>query len=76
MKYCTRWKNYDDNNNNARATFHGKFYKLDGAQTGPRPFHPIRIWVGSYEPRMLKLTRFFVLDHPCWDNAAHLEKSG
>lgn len=30
-----------------RATFNGKFYQLDGAQTGPRPFHPIRIWLGE-----------------------------
>lgn len=30
-----------------RATFNGKFYRLEGAQTGPRPFHSIRIWVGA-----------------------------
>ena len=30
-----------------RATLDGKFYKIDGAQTGPDPFHPIRIWVGA-----------------------------
>ncbi len=32
---------------NYRATFNGKFYRLDGAQTGPSPFHPIRIWLGA-----------------------------
>ena len=42
--------------NNYRATFNGKFYRLDGAQTGPRPFHPIRIWLGALGPKMLKLT--------------------
>jgi alkanesulfonate monooxygenase SsuD/methylene tetrahydromethanopterin reductase-like flavin-dependent oxidoreductase (luciferase family) len=49
----------DDNNNNTRATFHGKFYNLNGAQTGPQPFHPLRIWVGALGPRMLKLTGLF-----------------
>jgi len=42
-------------NKNNRATFHGKFYQLNGAQTGPVPFHPIRIWVGALGPRMLKI---------------------
>jgi alkanesulfonate monooxygenase SsuD/methylene tetrahydromethanopterin reductase-like flavin-dependent oxidoreductase (luciferase family) len=41
---------------NYRASFNGKFYRLDGAQTGPRPFHPIRIWLGAYRPKMLRLT--------------------
>jgi alkanesulfonate monooxygenase SsuD/methylene tetrahydromethanopterin reductase-like flavin-dependent oxidoreductase (luciferase family) len=41
---------------NYRASFNGKFYRLDGAQTGPRPFHPIRIWLGAYGPKMLRLT--------------------
>src|SRR6195256_1950487 len=35
--------------------FDGKFYRLAGAQTGPRPVHPIGIWVGAYKPRMLSL---------------------
>jgi alkanesulfonate monooxygenase SsuD/methylene tetrahydromethanopterin reductase-like flavin-dependent oxidoreductase (luciferase family) len=39
-----------------RATFNGKFYRLDGAQTGPSPFHPIRIWLGAYGSKMLRLT--------------------
>lgn len=39
-----------------RATFNGKFYQLDGAQTGPRPFHPIRIWLGELGQKMLRLT--------------------
>jgi len=47
------WKIEGDN---YRATFNGKFYRLDGAQTGPRPFHPIRIWLGAYGPKMLRLT--------------------
>jgi alkanesulfonate monooxygenase SsuD/methylene tetrahydromethanopterin reductase-like flavin-dependent oxidoreductase (luciferase family) len=46
--------NIDEGNH--RATFNGKFYRLDGAQTGPRPFHPIRIWLGAYGPKMLRLT--------------------
>ncbi len=35
--------------------FDGKFYQLAGAQTGPKPAHPIGIWLGAYKPRMLSL---------------------
>jgi alkanesulfonate monooxygenase SsuD/methylene tetrahydromethanopterin reductase-like flavin-dependent oxidoreductase (luciferase family) len=35
--------------------FDGKFYQLVGAQTGPKPAHPIGIWLGGYKPRMLSL---------------------
>jgi alkanesulfonate monooxygenase SsuD/methylene tetrahydromethanopterin reductase-like flavin-dependent oxidoreductase (luciferase family) len=41
---------------NHRATFNGRFYRLDRAQTGPRPSHSIRIWLGAYGPKMLRLT--------------------
>ncbi len=34
----------------------GSQYRIDGAQRGPRPAHPIPILVGSYKPRMLELT--------------------
>jgi alkanesulfonate monooxygenase SsuD/methylene tetrahydromethanopterin reductase-like flavin-dependent oxidoreductase (luciferase family) len=40
---------------NHRATFNGRFYRLYGAQTGPRPSHSIRIWLGAYGPKMLRL---------------------
>ena len=32
--------------------FDGKFYQLAGVQTGPKPLHPIGIWLGAYRPRM------------------------
>jgi alkanesulfonate monooxygenase SsuD/methylene tetrahydromethanopterin reductase-like flavin-dependent oxidoreductase (luciferase family) len=35
--------------------FDGKFYQLVGAQTGPKPVHPIGIWLGGYKHRMLSL---------------------
>lgn len=35
--------------------FDGKFYQLAGVQTGPKPLHPIGIWLGAYRPRMLSL---------------------
>jgi alkanesulfonate monooxygenase SsuD/methylene tetrahydromethanopterin reductase-like flavin-dependent oxidoreductase (luciferase family) len=35
--------------------FDGKFYQLAGVQTGPKPLHPIGIWLGAYKPRMLAL---------------------
>jgi alkanesulfonate monooxygenase SsuD/methylene tetrahydromethanopterin reductase-like flavin-dependent oxidoreductase (luciferase family) len=35
--------------------FDGKFYQLAGVQTGPKPQHPVGIWLGAYKPRMLSL---------------------
>jgi alkanesulfonate monooxygenase SsuD/methylene tetrahydromethanopterin reductase-like flavin-dependent oxidoreductase (luciferase family) len=37
------------------VSFDGKYYRLDGAYPGPRPAHPIGIWVGAFKPRMLRL---------------------
>ena len=34
----------------------GHFHALDAATPGPAPAHPVEIWVGSYQPRMLSLT--------------------
>jgi alkanesulfonate monooxygenase SsuD/methylene tetrahydromethanopterin reductase-like flavin-dependent oxidoreductase (luciferase family) len=36
--------------------FDGRHYRLDGAQGGPPPAHPIGIWLGAYGPRALRLT--------------------
>ena len=38
-----------------RARFEGRFYQLDGVQTGPPPAHPVGIWLGAYRPRMLSI---------------------
>jgi alkanesulfonate monooxygenase SsuD/methylene tetrahydromethanopterin reductase-like flavin-dependent oxidoreductase (luciferase family) len=35
--------------------YEGQHYSVRGAQPGPAPFHPIRIWVGAIGPRMLRL---------------------
>jgi alkanesulfonate monooxygenase SsuD/methylene tetrahydromethanopterin reductase-like flavin-dependent oxidoreductase (luciferase family) len=35
--------------------FHGAHYRLDGAAPGPRPSRDISVWLGAYQPRMLKL---------------------
>ena len=35
--------------------FAGKFYRLEGANSGPPPAHQIGIWLGAYKPRMLSL---------------------
>lgn len=32
-----------------------EFYPMTGAKRGPRPAHPIEIWLGGYKPRMLRL---------------------
>jgi alkanesulfonate monooxygenase SsuD/methylene tetrahydromethanopterin reductase-like flavin-dependent oxidoreductase (luciferase family) len=37
------------------VSFDGNYYRLDGARPGPRPAHPIGIWVGAFKPRMLRL---------------------
>jgi alkanesulfonate monooxygenase SsuD/methylene tetrahydromethanopterin reductase-like flavin-dependent oxidoreductase (luciferase family) len=37
------------------VSFEGKYYRLDDARPGPRPAHPIAIWVGAVRPRMLRL---------------------
>ena len=33
----------------------GVFYPVQGAKRGPRPAHPIPIWIGAVRPRMLRL---------------------
>ena len=37
------------------ARFDGRFYRLEGVNTGPAPAHPIGIWLGAYKPRMLSI---------------------
>jgi alkanesulfonate monooxygenase SsuD/methylene tetrahydromethanopterin reductase-like flavin-dependent oxidoreductase (luciferase family) len=37
------------------VSFEGKHYRLDDARPGPRPAHPIGIWLGAFKPRMLRL---------------------
>jgi alkanesulfonate monooxygenase SsuD/methylene tetrahydromethanopterin reductase-like flavin-dependent oxidoreductase (luciferase family) len=37
------------------VSYGGKYYRLDNAYPGPRPAHPIGIWVGAFKPRMLRL---------------------
>jgi alkanesulfonate monooxygenase SsuD/methylene tetrahydromethanopterin reductase-like flavin-dependent oxidoreductase (luciferase family) len=37
------------------VSFEGKYYRLHDARPGPRPAHPISIWVGAFKPRMLRL---------------------
>lgn len=36
--------------------FVGQHYQVRGAHPGPRPAHPMGIWLGAYGPRMLALT--------------------
>jgi alkanesulfonate monooxygenase SsuD/methylene tetrahydromethanopterin reductase-like flavin-dependent oxidoreductase (luciferase family) len=36
--------------------FEGKHYTVKGARPGPRPAHPIGLWLGTYGPRALGLT--------------------
>ncbi|MFC3504028.1 LLM class flavin-dependent oxidoreductase [Micromonospora krabiensis] len=34
----------------------GEYYQVRGAKRGPAPAHDVKIWVGAYKPRMLRLT--------------------
>ena len=36
--------------------FEGEHYRAVGLHAGPRPAHDIPVWLGSYKPRMLRLT--------------------
>lgn len=36
--------------------FNGQHYSLRGAKRGPAPAHRVGIWLGAYQPRMLRLT--------------------
>ena len=36
-------------------SFDGKHYSLKGVHPGPRPAHPIEIWLGVFGPRSLRL---------------------
>jgi alkanesulfonate monooxygenase SsuD/methylene tetrahydromethanopterin reductase-like flavin-dependent oxidoreductase (luciferase family) len=36
--------------------FHGHHYALEGAHPGPKPAHPIGIWLGAAKPHALALT--------------------
>jgi alkanesulfonate monooxygenase SsuD/methylene tetrahydromethanopterin reductase-like flavin-dependent oxidoreductase (luciferase family) len=36
--------------------FHGHHYELEGARPGPKPAHPIGIWLGAAKQRALALT--------------------
>jgi alkanesulfonate monooxygenase SsuD/methylene tetrahydromethanopterin reductase-like flavin-dependent oxidoreductase (luciferase family) len=36
-------------------SFEGRYYQLKGTRFGPKPAHPIPIWVGATKPRMLRL---------------------
>jgi alkanesulfonate monooxygenase SsuD/methylene tetrahydromethanopterin reductase-like flavin-dependent oxidoreductase (luciferase family) len=38
------------------VTVEGSHYRVKGARPGPRPAHPVGIWIGAYGPRMLRLT--------------------
>lgn len=37
------------------VSFDGRYYRLQDARPGPRPVHPLSIWLGAFKPRMLRL---------------------
>lgn len=38
------------------VSFNGRHYTLKGLKPGPKPAHPVSIWLGAYGPRMVRLT--------------------
>jgi alkanesulfonate monooxygenase SsuD/methylene tetrahydromethanopterin reductase-like flavin-dependent oxidoreductase (luciferase family) len=38
------------------VSYEGRHYSVKGWHPGPRPAHPVAIWLGAYKPRMLRLT--------------------
>ncbi|MEV1069002.1 LLM class flavin-dependent oxidoreductase [Streptomyces sp. NPDC050263] len=45
-----------DGDQSGRLRWDGEYYKIPAMKRGPRPAHDIGIWLGSYKPRMLRLT--------------------
>jgi alkanesulfonate monooxygenase SsuD/methylene tetrahydromethanopterin reductase-like flavin-dependent oxidoreductase (luciferase family) len=39
----------------AQLRYDGKYFPLKGAKRGPAPAHQIPVWLGAYQPRMLRL---------------------
>ncbi|HZY46743.1 MAG TPA: LLM class flavin-dependent oxidoreductase, partial [Candidatus Bathyarchaeia archaeon] len=39
----------------SRVNFPGKYYRLENAQAGPSPYHPVSIWTGAFGPRMMEM---------------------
>jgi alkanesulfonate monooxygenase SsuD/methylene tetrahydromethanopterin reductase-like flavin-dependent oxidoreductase (luciferase family) len=37
------------------VSFEGRHYRIADARPGPRPVHPMGIWLGAFKPRMLRL---------------------
>jgi alkanesulfonate monooxygenase SsuD/methylene tetrahydromethanopterin reductase-like flavin-dependent oxidoreductase (luciferase family) len=37
------------------VSFEGRHYRLADGRPGPRPVHPMGIWLGAFKPRMLRL---------------------
>lgn len=37
----------------SRVSFPGKYYRLENAQAGPSPYHPMNIWTGAMGPQMM-----------------------
>jgi alkanesulfonate monooxygenase SsuD/methylene tetrahydromethanopterin reductase-like flavin-dependent oxidoreductase (luciferase family) len=37
------------------VSYDGRHYSLDGLHPGPKPAHPIGIWLGAYGPRMMRV---------------------
>jgi len=37
------------------ADYHGSFYALDGAASGPAPRTDLQLWIGAFRPKMFQL---------------------
>ncbi len=50
------WGQDPDRPDGGSVTDEGDHYRVTGLHAGPAPLHPVEIWLGAYQPRMLRVT--------------------
>ncbi|GAA5018912.1 hypothetical protein GCM10023258_06000 [Terrabacter aeriphilus] len=50
------WGQHPDDPGARSVTVRGEHYSVAGMHAGPFPVHPVEIWLGAYQPRMLRVT--------------------
>ncbi len=50
------WGQDPDRPDGRSVTVEGEHYRVAGLHPGPAPVHAVQIWLGAYQPRMLRVT--------------------